>query len=341
MAQQTVRAHGLGSALPGRLLAAAGFLPVWFLALVLVVAAAAIAPGTLGSTSLSSLLPLATFLSVAALGQMLVVMTGGIDLSVPAVMTMVGTVLIGVSRGTNTDLVQAIALSLAFAAVVGLVNGLLAGYAGLNPLVVTIATGQIVFGLTTGYRSRLANETGVPPRLASWATSQFLGAGWIFWFGIGLTLLVAAALTRTVWGRRFQIVGANRRAAWVAGLDVRRYTVAAYVLAAIVYGVAGVLLAAFLRTPTLNDGTPYLLGPIAVVVIAGASLSGGLASAVSTWGAGFAIALLTQFLQVMGLPTALQYLVFGLVIIAGMVVSGDRIVTWAGRLTLRPGRRET
>jgi ribose transport system permease protein len=271
---------------------------------------------------------------------MLVVMTGGIDLSVPAVMTMTGIVMIGVSRGAETDLVQAIAVCLAWAVVVGAVNGALVGYAGLNPLVVTIATGQIVLGLTTSYQSGLANETGVPPRLAAWATSQFLGASWIFWFGIGLTVLVAAALTRTVWGRRFQLVGASRRAAWIAGLDVRRYTVASYVAAAVLYAIAGILLAAFLRTPTLDDGTPYLLGPIAAVVIAGASLSGGLASAMSTWGAGFAVALLTQFLQVMGLPTALQYLVFGIVIIVGMVVSGDRIVTWAGRLPAWAGRRD-
>jgi ribose transport system permease protein len=316
-------------------------MPVWFFAVALIVCAVAIAPRTLGGTSLSSLLPLATFLSVAALGQMLVIMTGGIDLSVPAVVTMTGTVLIKISPGTNADLGQALLMCLALAVVVGGINGVLVGHLGLNPLVVTIATGQIVLGLTTSYRSGLANETGVPPRLATLAASSFLGVSWIFWFGIGLTLLVAAALTRTVWGRRFQLVGANRRAAWVAGLDVRRYTVAAYLMAAVIYAVAGILLASFLRTPTLDDGTPYLLAPIAVVVIAGASLSGGLASAVSTWCAGLALALLTQMLQVMGLPTALQYLVFGIMIIVGMVVSGDRIVMWAGRFSLRPGRRET
>jgi ribose/xylose/arabinose/galactoside ABC-type transport system permease subunit len=90
--------------------------------------------------------------------------------------------------------------------------------------------------------------------------------------------------------------------------------------------VAGILLASFLRTPNTTIGAPYLLGPIAAVVIGGASLTGGLASPLSTWAAAFFLAGLSQMMRVMGLPTALQFLVFGLVIIGGMLVSGDRII---------------
>jgi ribose transport system permease protein len=87
------------------------------------------------------------------------------------------------------------------------------------------------------------------------------------------------------------------------------------------------LLAGFLQSPSLVIGNPYLLGPIAAVVIGGASLTGGLASATSTWAAAFFLILLSQMLRVMGLPTALQFVVFGVAIIGGMVISGDRIVT--------------
>jgi ribose/xylose/arabinose/galactoside ABC-type transport system permease subunit len=90
--------------------------------------------------------------------------------------------------------------------------------------------------------------------------------------------------------------------------------------------VAGILLAAFLRTLSITFGAPYLLGPIAAVVIGGASLTGGLASPLATWAAAFFLAGLNQMMRVMGLPTALQFVVFGLVIIGGMLVSGDRII---------------
>jgi ribose transport system permease protein len=102
--------------------------------------------------------------------------------------------------------------------------------------------------------------------------------------------------------------------------------ISAYVVAAMLYGIAGVLLAAFLRTPNITIGTPYLLGPIAAVVIGGAALTGGLASPVSTFAAAVFLAGLNQMMRVMGLPTALQFVVFGLVIIGGMLVSGDRII---------------
>jgi ribose transport system permease protein len=102
--------------------------------------------------------------------------------------------------------------------------------------------------------------------------------------------------------------------------------IAAYVVAAILYAIAGVLIAALLRNPGVTIGAPYLLGPIAAVVIGGASLTGGLASPMSTWAAAFFLAGLNQMMRVMGLPTALQFVVFGLVIIGGMLVSGDRII---------------
>ena len=82
-------------------------------------------------------------------------------------------------------------------------------------------------------------------------------------------------------------------------------------------------------------GSAYLLAPIAAVVIAGASLSGGLASATSTWIAALALTLLTQMLLILGLSTAMQYVVFGVAIIVGMLVSGDRVASLLGR-ALRP-----
>jgi ribose/xylose/arabinose/galactoside ABC-type transport system permease subunit len=86
------------------------------------------------------------------------------------------------------------------------------------------------------------------------------------------------------------------------------------------------MLAGLLRAPGVSVGTQYLLGPIAAVVIGGASLTGGLASPLSTFVAALFLTGLNQMLRTMGLPTSLQFVVFGLVIIGGMLVSGDRII---------------
>jgi ribose transport system permease protein len=321
----------LSSALPG-----SGFVAVWLATGALLVIAEIIAPETLSPASLSSaVFPFMTFLAVAALGEMLVIMTGGIDLSIPGVIVLVANVVVGASGGNDSGLAGAIVICIALAALVGLVNGLLVSVVGLNPLIVTLAVGQIVTGITVGYARNLANESAVPPALSSWAISHFLGVIWIFWVGILLAIALALFLRYTTVGRRFQLVGANRRAAYIGGIHVVPYGIFAYVGAAMLYGVAGILLAGFIRSPSIDLGDPYLLGPIAAVVIGGASLAGGLASATSTWVAAFALTLLTQMLRVLGLSTAWQYMVYGTAIAAGMVISGDRIVGVFGGLLQR------
>ena len=101
-----------------------------------------------------------------------------------------------------------------------------------------------------------------------------------------ITLVLIVIFRFTTPGRRFQVVGANPTASWIAGLRVNLNQVSAYVVAAVLYALAGILLASFLGTLSITIGAPYLLGPIAAVVIGGASLTGGLASPLSTWVAG-------------------------------------------------------
>jgi ribose transport system permease protein len=177
----------------------------------------------------------------------------------------------------------------------------------------------------------------VPGGLSSWTTDKPLGISAVFWTGAAITLVVALVLRYTTLGRRFQAVGANPRAAWVAGLRVRTHVVLAYTAAGGLYAVAAILLAGVSGSIDPAFGSAYLLSPIAAVVIAGASLAGGLASATSTWVAALALTFLTQMLVVMGLSAAMQYVVFGAAILAGMVVSGDRVAGVLGRL-LRPAR---
>lgn len=319
-------------------LVASGFVPVWLASGLLIVVAAIIAPETLSSTSLASaVLPFTAFLAIASLGQMLVIMTGGIDLSIPGVIVLVANLVVGTSSSDNGKLAQAVVICLAWSALIGLVNGLLVGVARLNALIVTLAVGQVVTGFTVWYAGTIANESAVPSDLASWVTADTLGVSRLFWVGVGASVLLAAILRYTSVGRRFQLVGANPRAAWIAGIRVQTYVVFAYVAAAILYGGAGILLAGFIRSPSIDLGDPYLLGPIAAVVIGGASLAGGLASALSTWAAAFGLTLLSQMLRVLNLSTALQYVVFGLAIAAGMVISGDRIVGLFGGTLQREG----
>ncbi len=317
---------------------ASRYLPVYIAILLLVAVAAIWAPATLRGPALRSIAPFGTFLAIASLGQMLVVMTGGIDLSVPGSLTLAAVVTVGVAHGSDERVWAAIGTALLLVALVGVVNGILIAGLGLNALIVTLAVGQIVSGIAFRYYSQRAIQTPVPDRLAAWSSSRLLGVTRIFWLGVAITLVLIVVFRFTTQGRRFQVVGANPIASRIAGLRVNLNQVSAYVVGAVLYGVAGILLVSHLRTTSITIGAPYLLGPIAAVVIGGASLTGGLASPLSTWAAAIFLAGLNQMMRVMGLPTALQFVVFGLVIIGGMLVSGDRIIRGVEQL-LRERKR--
>lgn len=302
------------------------YVPVYIAIVLLVIVASIWAPATLSQAGLSAIAPFGTFLAIASLGQMLVVMTGGIDLSVPGTFTLGALIMVGVGQLSDDRIWIAYLTAIAVAALIGLVNGLLIGGLGLNPLIVTLAVGQIVIGVTNRYYTSFAIQSPVPPGLSDWTAARFLGISRIFWIGVAITIVLVLVFRYTGVGRKFQAVGANPVASTIVGARVNVNKISAYVVAAILYATAGVLLAAFLRNPGITIGDPYLLGPIAAVVIGGASLTGGLASPVSTWAAAFFLAGLTQMMRVMGLPTALQFVLFGAVIIGGMLVSGDRII---------------
>jgi ribose transport system permease protein len=315
-------------------LVGARFLPVWIATAVLLLVAQIIAPEALQSTSWAFVLPYMTVLAIAALGQMLVIMHAGIDLSTPGVMFLGGYLIVGVGHHSNSRLGIAVLACLGLGVLVGLVNGILVGILRLNPLIVTLAVGQIVVAEGLRYSNGLA-EAEVPSRLSSFAQHRPLDTSAVFWTGAAITVLVALLLRYTALGRRFQAVGANPRAAWMAGVHVRTHVVFAYTAAGTLYALAAVLLASVRVSVDPAFGASYLLAPIAAVVIAGASLAGGLASATSTWVAAFALTLLNQLLLIKGLSAGMQFIVFGAAIIVGMLISGDRIASLLGRL-LRP-----
>lgn len=315
------------------------FVTIWIAMAVLLVTCRIFAPSTLSSASWSALLPLGSVVAIVALGQMLVIMMGGIDLSMGASISLLANVLVGVSKGSDGKLLQAIVTVFVVAVVIGLVNGFLVAVFELNPLIVTLATGLILLGINSEYRAGIANSTTVPDSLADFVFAKVFGISKTFWFVVAVMIALAIILRSSTVGRRFQAVGANRRAAWMAGIRVRLYVVGAYVAATCAAGLAAIFIGGIVVSPGVDPGASYLLGPVAAVVLAGAALSGGLASPASTWLAAFFVTLLNQMLKVLGLSNASQFVVFGSAIVVGMLISGDRIAEFIGKMLLRPSLR--
>ncbi len=330
------------SSLVTSLVISSRYMPAYLALVVLWVVAAIWVPETLGGPALSAVAPFGALLAIAALGQMLVIMTGGIDLSTPATLTLSAMIVVGVAERSDDRILVAVLTAVGVAALIGLVNGILIGGLKLNALIVTLAVAQVVTGVIARYVRTFPVQSAVPDAMSSWTVNRILGVSPIFWIGLLVTLLVILALRYTTVGRRFQVVGANPVASHVVGVRVTLNQILVYVVAAVLYALAGAALAGLLRNPGVNIGSPYLLGPIAAVVIGGASLTGGLASPLATFVAALFLTGLNQMMRALGLATALQFVVFGAVIIGGMLISGDRIIKGIERVLRekRSPRRE-
>ena len=314
------------------------FAAIWLAMFGLVVFCAIAAPRSLLPSTFLAIIPLAAFLAIAAIGETLVLMVRGIDLSIPAVITLSSTVLLGFSGGHDEAILFAVCGALLFATLIGLINGILVAVFELNALIVTLAVGAITAGATLWYRDSLPQEARVPPGVAAWGDARLLSINYAVWVVAALAILLDIVLRKTILGRRFSAVGANPRAAWIAGVNIAAYQTAAFAGAGFLYGVAGILVSAFIRNPTLKVGEPYLLAPIAAAVLGGTAMSGGIGSMVAVAGAALFLTQLGQMLQMLGLSSALQFVIEGLAIALGMALSGLDFSRLAG-LTVGLRRR--
>lgn len=284
----------------------------------------AIAPGYVAPAQVGSLLQQATLLGVVAIGQMLVILVGGIDLSVGSVVTLSNLVTAAMLSGSDANLPVAVAVSLCLGALVGLCNGLIISYLKVPDLVATLATMTIVFGvgyLITGGAPRGSSS----PLLNEIVTHRFLGVltlGVVIWFVLAAVVIIV--LRYTTAGRRVYAVGLNREASRYAAVPVTRTVLILYLLSGLTAAFAGVLLTGYTGSSYLGSGTSYQLASIAAVVLGGVSIFGGSGGYGGTMAGVVITVLLLSLLQVIGIPQAGQNIAYGIVILLMLVAFTSR-----------------
>jgi ribose transport system permease protein len=280
------------------------------------------------STALSGMLPVASVLAVAGLGQMLVVQQGGIDLSVAGGLSLAVVIVTHVPDGDNAKLVPAILLALAFALVAGILNGVLVGALGLNPIIATLGMNALLYGANlqvSGGRPRITTK-----RLSSLVGNSSWGIPHSVFFAVGALVIVSVIVKLTVSGRRFEAIGANPRASRAVGLRVRSYRSLAYVWAQLLYCVGGILIAGITSQPIAYAGDTFLLPSIAVVVLGGTSLLGGRGFPLATVIAAVFLEQLITLVNVLGASAAISPLVQAAALAIGISLY---TVSWKAVLT--------
>ena len=284
--------------------------------------------------TLLTMLPFAAALAVASLGQTLVVMQGGIDLSVAGGFSLYVVILTKYPAGNNDRLWAALVIAFLAAIAVGSLNGLLIGRMRLNPIVATLGTNALLFGVILWYTAGIPTTTTA--RLHSLGDALWWGIPAPVFFAVGATAVVTAVVKLTPAGRRFEGVGANETAAFTAGIRVQRHRASAYVWAQLLYCLAAVLHASIVNQPTAYEGNNYLLPTVAAVVLGGTSLLGGRGNLVATAVAALFLSQLDQFVLALGVSYATRTLVQAAALAVGVALYSINWRRAFGRFGRRP-----
>ncbi|MGC4003440.1 MAG: ABC transporter permease [Pirellulales bacterium] len=266
---------------------------------------------------------------MAGIGMTLIIISGGIDLSVGNAAALAGMVLgLSLNRGDAPILAVAACLSLGIAA--GAFNGTLIATLKLPPFIVTLGTMTIVFGA-----AKLSNE-GQPIRppvesIPHWMTTMLApqqDAWYYFAPGVWLTLVCATVtgvlLRVTVWGRYVYAIGSNEKAARLSGVAVAWMKISIYAAAGVFFGAAGMFFFCRLTQGTPDVGLGFELQVIAAVVVGGTSLSGGRGSIVGTSCGTAIIAVVKSGCVLLNVPNALQDILLGLIVIVAAGIDRRR-----------------
>jgi ribose transport system permease protein len=299
-------------------------LPAYILLIAVVIATQLVSGHALFSGKYyNALIVLASFMAILALGQGAVILTGGLDLSIPWTIGLCGILLTGLVAGADAALLYALPLVLAIGALIGLVNGLGIVVLGLSPIVMTLATNGILQGLALVYSG------GTPagfasPSLRWFMTGSLLGLTPVVWLMLAFVPAAVLLLGRTPFGRRVYAIGNSQRVAELSGIKVGRTLLGVYALSGFCAALVGVLLAGFSGQASLGMGDDYLLPSIAVVVVGGALITGGRGHYLGILGGVLLLTALQTLLAGTTLPYATRAILFGLVVLAAVIALRER-----------------
>ena len=262
---------------------------------------------------------------VVAIGQTLVILTAGIDLSCGMVMALGTIVMTKFAVDLGLDPVLCIVLGMGACAAFGLLNGALITYVRLPPFIVTLGTLDIAFAITQIY-SESQTVSGLPDALVFLGETFTLGGTAVTYGTIVMLLLylfVWFVLRETARGRHVYAIGNNPEAARLMGIPTRRYLVVLYTLAGVIYGIAGLLAVARTGVGDPQAGQTDNLDSITAVVLGGTSLFGGRGSVLGTLVGALIVGVFRNGLTLMGVASVYQILITGILVI--LAVTTDQL----------------
>ncbi len=287
--------------------------------LVLIVVGGFLASGFATPTNLLSLVSLSAFLGIAAIGETVVMLTGGIDLSIAWTVTGSSIVFTGITQGDPSRLWLGVAAALGVALAAGFLNGIGVAKLRISPIVMTLGMNNVMQGVTLIYCQ------GTPSGTAT-AGITTIATGWVgpvpiivlVW--LALTVLVSVALHATKGGRYLYSVGESPLVSYLSGINNDRVLILAYMASGLGAGITGILYTGFSTMSYLGMGDQFVLPAIAAVVLGGTSIFGGRGTYIGSAIAAVFLTILTTILTIVNISIGYRSIIYGLVIIAAILL---------------------
>ncbi|MEO6143696.1 MAG: ABC transporter permease [Dermatophilaceae bacterium] len=276
-----------------------------------------------------TVLTLASSVGVIAIGMTFVIISGGIDLSVGALLALA-------SVWSSTVATQQygvgviVFVALLVGATTGLVNGVLIAYGRLAPFIATLAMMVAARGLAqkiSGKTTQVVKVEGI----TNIAQNKFLGIPWLVLIFAAVAAIAWVLLNRTTFGRRTAAIGGNEEAARLAGISVRRTQVLIYLLSGLCCGIAAVMVTAQANAGSSDHGNLYELQAIAAAIIGGTVLTGGRGTIVGSVLGVMVFTSITNLFIVNNLAIEYQLIAQGVIIVAAVLIQQFRVGTLRGR----------
>jgi len=272
-----------------------------------------------GGTNLTNLLLQMSIIGVVVLAELIVVLTGGIDISVGSALGLAAVVSAGLFGGPSVLL--ALLVAIVIGGIVGAVNGWLVAFRGLEPFIVTLGMLALARGLVYAYGNGIPINPKAAASFATFGQTTILGIPVLAIIWLVMVALIAFLLYRTVWGRRVYAIGSNVEAARSSGIPVKATLWSVYILAGLLVGLGGWMFLARFASGTSTAGNLLELEAIAAVVIGGARLSGGFGKVFGAVVGTIIFAVIANLLSLLNVSTFLQDAFRGALILVAVTLA--------------------
>jgi len=291
------------------------------ISIVLIATSRLLGPGFGSLAQIEAILLISSFVMVVAFGQQMVILIGGLDLSVASMVTLGGVLTFSWIGNSGTALIWGVPTIILLTGAIGACSGIGISLLGVPPFIMTLAMGIMLYGATLGI-TQGAPSGAASPFLSSLFAHTPVGVPMLY-------LMVLVVLggwflqVRTSFGRQLYALGTNPIAAHVAGLPVRRLTILTYAISGASAGLAGMLLVGYVTGVTLMMGQSYLLPSVAAVVIGGTSIVGGRGIYLGAAAGAILLTTLSTIVSSLGIAEGWRTIIYGAVIFLALVLLRD------------------